>query len=780
MPKSVAEKTAVKPRLKTQLRPVIPMKDLVVFPRMILPLFIARPASLRALDAAMDKDSQLVLLAQQEERHGYPESQDLPKVGVLAQVLQTLRLPDGSTRIMVECRERVRLTRWQSEASHLVGRFGTLASEEPSPSSEQEVLIKLLMQQFEQFMQQSQPQLPEVKEQVPPIDDPGTLADMIAAYVPAEVPEKQSVLECLNVYERLEIAGRLLSKALDLQSIENSIHGKIRQKVDEHQKEFFLREKIKLIREELGDSSQGEEYAEKLANIPVVEAREKALKEYKRLEKMPESSAESGLIRTYLDTLLELPWSEEALPLPDLLEASDHLDMEHYGLDKVKDRILEYLAVQILTQTPPRSVLCLVGPPGVGKTSLARSIAAATQRKFERIALGGLGDDAEIRGHRRTYVGAMPGRLIQALQRTKTVNTVILLDELDKLTRRLNGDPSAALLEVLDPEQNNAFRDLYLEVPFDLSQVMFVCAANAEHEIPGPLRDRLNIVRLSGYTEQEKLAIAREHLIPRLLEQSGMAAKGVHFTQKGIEQLISGYTREAGVRDLERHLERVCRYLARREVEKKKYPKRFQSLKSYREILGPPRHHRVRSQKRNVVGLVNGLAWTSTGGSVLPIEVALSSGKGKLQTTGNLGDVMKESMQLAMACVQQQAKKLHIQPERFANTDVHIHVPEGAIPKDGPSAGLAIASALASAFSGRPARHDVAMTGEITLMGRALPIGGLKEKALAAHREGIKTVLIPVDNEADLEEIPEEVREALTFIAVKDIGAVFKEVLVKV
>lgn len=778
MPKSATEKKPAKPRLKTQLRPVIPMKDLVVFPRMILPLFIARPASLKALDAAMDSDSQLVLLAQQDARHGYPEAEDLPKVGVLAQVLQNLRLPDGSTRIMVECRERVRLTRWKASDPFLEGRFGVTASEAPKPSSEQEVLIKMLMQQFEQFMQQAQQQMPEVKEQIPPIEDPGTLADMIAAYVPAEVSEKQAILECLNVYDRLELSGRLLSKALALQSIENSIHGKIRQKVDEHQKEFFLREKIKLIREELGDSSSSDAYAEKLAKIPLPEAREKALKEFKRLEKMPESSAESGLIRTYLDTLLELPWEEEALPLPDLQEASDHLDAEHYGLDKVKDRILEYLAVQILTQVPPRSVLCLVGPPGVGKTSLARSIAAATQRKFERIALGGLGDDAEIRGHRRTYVGAMPGRLIQALQRTKTVNTVILLDELDKLTRRMSGDPSAALLEVLDPEQNNAFRDLYLEVPFDLSQVMFVCAANAEHEIPGPLRDRLNIVRLSGYTVQEKLAIAREHLIPKLLDQSGMAGKGVQFTQKGIEHLITSYTREAGVRDLERQLERVCRYLARREVEGKKYPKRFQTLKNYLEILGPPRHNRVRSQKRNTVGLVNGLAWTSTGGSVLPIEVALSPGKGKLQTTGNLGDVMKESMQLAMVCLKQKARKLKIDPERFNETDVHIHVPEGAIPKDGPSAGLAITSALASAFSGRPARHDVAMTGEITLMGKALPIGGLKEKALAAHREGIQTVLIPPDNQADLDEIPEEIREAMHFVVVKDIDAVFKAVLV--
>lgn len=778
MTKSVAETPQAKTRLKTQLRPVIPMKDLVVFPRMILPLFIARPVSLRALDAAMDKDSQLVLLAQQDKRHGYPEPSDLPKVGVLAQVLQTLRLPDGSTRIMVECRERVRLTRWKASEPFLQGRFGSLPTEETAPVGDQEVLVKLLMQQFEQFMQQAQQHAPEVKEQIPPIEDPGTLADMIAAYVPAEVHEKQEVLETLDVFQRLEIAGRLLSKALALQSIENSIHGKIRQKVDEHQKEFFLREKIKFIREELGDSSNGDEYAEKLANIPIPEAREKALKEFKRLEKMPEASAESGLIRTYLDTLLELPWNPEILPQPDLLEASDHLDAEHYGLDKVKDRILEYLAVQILTQVPPRSVLCLVGPPGVGKTSLARSIAAATQRKFERIALGGLGDDAEIRGHRRTYVGAMPGRLIQALQRTKTVNTVILLDELDKLTRRMSGDPSAALLEVLDPEQNNAFRDLYLEVPFDLSQVMFVCAANAEHEIPGPLRDRLNIVRLSGYTEQEKLAIAREHLIPKLLEQSGMAGKSIQFTTKGIEQLISSYTREAGVRELERQIERVCRFLARREVEGKKYPKRFQSLKSFHDILGPPRHNRFRSQKRDTVGLVNGLAWTATGGSVLPIEVALYPGKGKLHTTGNLGDVMKESMQLAMASVRQQAKKLNIPEERFANTDVHIHVPEGAIPKDGPSAGLAITSALASAFSGRAARHGVAMTGEITLMGRALAIGGLKEKALAAHREGIHTVLIPADNLADLEEIPEEIRSQMRFIPVKNIGAVLKEVLV--
>ncbi|PKL77881.1 MAG: endopeptidase La [Candidatus Melainabacteria bacterium HGW-Melainabacteria-1] len=744
----------------SQALPIIPLKELVVFPRMILPLFIARSPSLRALDEALAGDSQLALLSQHENQHAYPDSGQLPRIGVLAQVLQTLRLPDGSTRVMVECRSRIRMSRWIGSDPCLKARFVGITETSPPLSPEQDVLVQLMMRQFEHFMQQAHQGFSEMVEHVPTLDDPGALADMIAAYLPCTIPEKQIILETLDPVQRLEASGRLLSRAMELMAIENQIHSKIRQSIDQHQKEYFLREKIRAIREELGEESENENdgYRAKIEAIPQQEAREKAGRELARLEKMPGMSAESGVIRTWLDTLVSLPWTPEDSKPISLAVAAKRLEQEHYGLDKVKDRMLEYLAVQELSGKPPHTVLCLVGPPGVGKTSLARAIAEATGRKFERIALGGVGDDAEIRGHRRTYIGALPGRLIQALQRAGTTHTVILLDEFDKLTKRYSGDPAAALLEVLDPEQNNAFRDHYLEVPFDLSRVLFLCAANITHTIPRPLLDRLQLVPLSGYTEAEKAEIARRHLIPRQREQAGLKGTAVGLSKAALTSLIQRYTRESGVRELERQISSVFRWLARRKLEQGKVPKRIDSAAQLQEILGPPRYTESNLESEATIGLVNGLAWTETGGSVLPVEVALSPGKGKLLTTGNLGDVMKESMQLALACVRQRAAELGIDPERFTTTDVHVHVSEGAIPKDGPSAGIAIATALASAFSGRPASARHAMTGEITLRGRVLTIGGLKEKVLAAFREQIDTVLIPEGNRADLAEIPPEVR----------------------
>lgn len=777
---AVPEKPKPKARAASRALPIIPLKELVVFPRMILPLFIARSPSLKALDEALAGDSQIALLSQSENQHAYPEQEQLPRIGVQAQVLQTLRLPDGSTRVMVECRSRVRMTRWIGSDPCLKGRFVEIIETTPAKlSPEQEVLVQLMMRQFELFMQQAHQGFSEMVEHVPNLEDPGALADMIAAYLPCTIPEKQTILECLDPVQRLEAAGRLLSRSMELMAIENQIHSKIRQSIDQHQKEYFLREKIRAIREELGEESENDTagYRAKIELIPQTEAREKALRELARLEKMPAMSSESGVIRTWLDTLVTLPWKPEDVKNVQLSVAAKRLEEEHYGLDKVKDRILEYLAVQQLSGKPPHTVLCLVGPPGVGKTSLARAIAEATGRKFERVALGGVGDDAEIRGHRRTYIGALPGRLIQALQRAGTTHTVILLDELDKLTKRYSGDPAAALLEVLDPEQNNAFRDHYLEVPFDLSRVLFLCAANITHTVPKPLLDRLQIVQLSGYTEAEKVEIATRHLIPRQRSQAGLVGASIGIAREALETLIRRYTRESGVRELERQISSVFRFMARRKLEEGTLPRRVQTLKQLQEILGPPRYGETGRETEAAIGLVNGLAWTETGGSVLPVEVALSPGKGKLLTTGNLGDVMKESMQLALACVRQRAEALNIDPERFAVTDVHVHVPEGAIPKDGPSAGIAIATALASAFTGRQASARHAMTGELTLRGRVLPIGGLKEKVLAAFREGVETVLLPEGNQADLAEIPAEVRSKLRFVTVSRLEQVFAEVL---
>lgn len=758
---------------------IIPLKELVVFPRMILPLFIARVPSLRALDEALAGDSQLALLSQSENQHAYPDSEQLPRIGVQAQVLQTLRLPDGSTRVMVECRNRIRMTRWVQQEPSLKARFVEIHEAQTVLTSEQEVLVQLMMRQFETFMQQAHQGFSEMVEHVPTLNEPGALADMIAAYLPCSIAEKQIILETIDPIQRLEAAGKMLSRSMELMAIENQIHSKIRQSIDQHQKEFFLREKIRAIREELGDESDNENsgYKAKIDAIPQTEVREKASRELARLEKMPGMSAESGVIRTWLDTLVALPWVNESHPAVTLKAAARRLEHEHFGLDKVKDRILEYLAVQQLSGKPPHTVLCLVGPPGVGKTSLARAIADATGRKFERIALGGVGDDAEIRGHRRTYIGALPGRLIQALQRAGTTHTVILLDELDKLTKRFSGDPAAALLEVLDPEQNSAFRDHYLEVPFDLSHVLFLCAANITHTVPKPLLDRLQVVNLSGYTEAEKVEIAKRHLIPRQREQAGLNGSPVSLPRESLEHLIRRYTRESGVRELERQISQIFRWLARRKLEQGKLPAKIASLRQLQEILGPPRYSTNGLETEATVGLVNGLAWTETGGSVLPVEVALSPGKGKLLTTGNLGEVMKESMQLALACIKQRARELKIDPARFAEVDVHVHVPEGAIPKDGPSAGIAIATALASAFSGRQASASHAMTGELTLRGRVLPIGGLKEKVLAAFRENIETVLLPEGNKADLAEIPAEVRARLKFITVSKLEQVLQEVL---
>jgi ATP-dependent Lon protease len=756
--------------------PIVPLKDLVVFPRMILPLFVARQPSVKAIDQALTHDSQVAVVCQRRDSHAYPGTQDLPEVGTLAQLLQTLRMPDGSVKVMVECRTRIKLVRYLKRKPFMVGQFEIIEEPEEPLRPEQEVLVKLMLKQFEHFMQLSHQLFPEAAEQIPAIHDPGPLADMIVSYIAASVEEKQQILEIIDPIARLEAAGRLLSRAMEMATIEQQIHSKLRQSIDKNQKEYFLREKLRAIREELGEEEEAEqrEYDVKIRAIPVAEVREKALKELSRLDKMPPVSSEGSVIRNYLDLIVSLPWAPEEPAEMDLKAASALLDKQHYGLHKVKDRILEYLAVRKLTGKAQNTLLCLTGPPGVGKTSLCRSIAEATGRKFERIALGGVGDDSEIRGHRRTYVGALPGRIIQAIQRAGTTNLVILLDEVDKLTRNIHGDPASALLEVLDPEQNEAFRDHYLDLPFDISNVLFLCAGNVAQNMPRPLLDRMQLVQLSGYTQEEKQAIAKQHLLPKQLGQTGLKKQKIVLTKPALTFLIQRYTRESGVRELERQIGNVLRRLARMHVQGDEYPQRITSAESVQALLGPPKYSPSQVDHLSEVGLVRGLAWTETGGSVLPIEITLSPGKGKLVTTGNLGDVMKESMQIALGFVRHQAADLGIDAELFQTRDIHIHVPEGAIPKDGPSAGIAITTALVSSFTGQPVSAKVAMTGEITLRGKVLPIGGVKEKSLAAYREGIRTVLIPKDNEPDLAEIPEEIRKKITFVPVSDITQVLE------
>lgn len=752
---------------------IVPLKDLVVFPRMILPLFVGRQQSVEAIEAALLHDSKLVVMAQKNQKLAYPAQKDLPRYGTLVQLLQTLRLPDGSIKLMVECRSRVHLQKYLQSAPFFKGAFEICADPAPHAlSAEEEILVKLVLKQFEQFIQLSHNLFPEAMEQVPEIDDPGTLADMVASYVQASVKEKQVILEILDPLKRLEAVGRLLSKSLELLQIENQIHSKIKQSIDKNQKEYFLREKMRFIREELGDESDSEiaTYQAKVDKLPVEEVREKAKKELQRLEKMPAISAESAVIRNYLDLILDLPWEKPETKPISLKSAQKILDKEHFGLTKVKDRILEYLAVRQLATKPQNTLLCLLGPPGVGKTSLCRSIAHATGRKFERVALGGVGDDAEIRGHRRTYVGALPGRIIQAIRRAGTTNVLILLDEVDKLTKHFHGDPASALLEVLDPEQNNAFRDHYLELPMDLSNVLFLCAGNLGETMPKPLLDRMEILQLSGYTQEEKIEIAKGYLVARQAEQTGLQSQKIIFTSAMLRQIIRRYTREAGVREFERKIGRILRKLARRYLQEGTVPAKIHTVAQLTDLLGPQTYHDPELEEENQIGLVRGLAWTETGGSILPIEVALSPGKGKLITTGRLGDVMKESMQIALGYVRQ----MKLDKQSLQKKDIHIHVPEGAIPKDGPSAGIAITTALVSALTGKPVSGKIAMTGEVTLRGKVLAIGGIKEKSLAAYREGIQTIIIPYDNQSDLEEIPAEIRKKIQFIAVKDVSKVLE------
>lgn len=764
--------------VKNRIHAILPLKDIIIFPKMVVPLFIEQERAIKVIEAVLEGKYKLIVTAQKKENIDSPKKEDIYSVGTLLEIMQAIRFPNNTIKILVEGLQRVKIQEILKERPFFTASI-SLIDETYTPTDEVNVLVKFITSQFETYLQLIGKGMQDFIGPLPEINDPGKLADMIAAYLLISLKDKQDILEEFDSVKRLEHVGKLLSKEIEYLNIEKQLNDRMRFHVEKHQKEYFLREKIKSIREELGEENEWDidvsEYRKKITETTLPDAAKvKAQKEILRLEKMPSISAEGAVIRNYLDLIFELPWQKICNEKIDLKKAQRILDQDHYGLEKVKDRILEFLAVKHLVpkDTKGTSILCLVGPPGVGKTSLAQSVARALGRKFERIALGGVGDDAEIRGHRRTYIGAMPGRIIEAIRKAGEQNPVILLDEIEKLTKHYHGDPSSALLEVLDPEQNSTFKDHFLDIPFDLSKVFFICAANITHTISKPLLDRMDVLHLPGYTEQEKIIIAQKYLIMRQLDRNGLKAEQINITVKAIKEIIRYYTREAGVRELERSIGKICRKVARLIVEKRTSFKQFDSKQNIIDFLGPPVYTSDIVDKNNDIGVVYGLAWTETGGSVLPVEVALSNGKGKLNLTGSLGDVMKESAQIALAYLKTNADILKIDKKLFAKKDIFLHVPEGAIPKDGPSAGIALTMAMLSAFKNKPASCKHAITGEISLKGKILKIGGLKEKCLAAHRYGIGNVIIPQDNIADIEDFPKELKQDIKFIPVNHINNV--------
>ncbi|MBE3574948.1 MAG: endopeptidase La [Firmicutes bacterium] len=761
--------------------PLLPLRGVIVFPYMVAPLDVGREKSVQALEEAMLQDRMILLAAQKQARANEPAPDEIYPVGTVAEIKQLLKMPDGAIRILVEGLERVRIAEFVQVDPYFKAKVDRLpVLEEKTP--EIEALMRTTLEQFEEYVKLSKKIPAEILISVSGIEEPGRLADSIAAQLLLRVEDKQQILEAIDPKERLEKLAALLGKEREILEMERRIQMRVRKQMEKTQREYYLREQIKAIQKELGERDERQAEVDELrerivaAKMPKP-VHEKAMKELDRLEKMPPMAAESVVVRTYLDWLIELPWSKKTKDRMDLARAQEILNADHYGLDKVKERILEFLAVRHLAGKTKGPILCLVGPPGVGKTSLAQAVAKALDRKFVRFSLGGVRDEAEIRGHRRTYVGAMPGKIIQAMRQAGTRNPVILLDEVDKMSSDFRGDPSSALLEVLDPEQNNAFGDHYLEVPYDLSDVMFITTANVMQAIPRPLLDRMEVITIPGYTEQEKLEIARRHLVPKQIKANGLKPEQAQIADGALLAIIRRYTREAGVRNLEREIATICRKIAKEVVEKSRKSVHV-TARSLQTYLGVPRYHYGVAQAEDRVGVATGLAWTEMGGDLLAIEVTVLKGKGQLTLTGQLGDVMKESAQAAFSYVRSRAESLGIAPDFHEKCDVHIHVPEGAIPKDGPSAGITIATALASALTGNPVRRDVAMTGEITLRGRVLPIGGLKEKVLAAHRAGIRTILIPSENEKDLEEVPVNIRRKLHFVTVDHMDEVLNAALV--
>jgi ATP-dependent Lon protease len=763
-----------------RLIPLLPLRGLLVFPYMVIHLDVGREKSINAIDEAMLHDREIFLVTQREAQTDEPREGDLYQVGTIAEIKQLLKLPGGTFRVLVEGLRRGRIKRYLSSEPFIQVAIDE-CQEKYEKTAEVEAMMRTITNQFEEYVKVGKKVSPETAVSIVSIDDPGRLADIIAAHINLRVGDKQAILEAFDPVERLQELGEILSREMEILDLERKINMRVRKQMEKTQKEYYLREQVRAIQKELGEKDDRQAEVDELreriaeANLPE-EVEEKAIKELERLEKMPPMVAEAVVVRNYLDWLLSLPWTKETRDRLKLDKAEEILEADHYGLKKPKERILEYLAIRKLATKMRGPIICFVGPPGVGKTSLGRSVAHALGRKFVRISLGGVRDEAEIRGRRRTYVGALPGRIIQGMKQAGSKNPVFLLDEVDKMNADFRGDPSSALLEVLDAEQNHAFSDHYIEVPFDLSKVMFITTANVEHNIPRPLLDRMEVIRLPGYTEEEKMKIAELHLIPKQLKEHGLKPRHLQFSDNALRTIIRQYTREAGVRNLEREIASVCRKTAREVVNDKKYKAKVTAA-NVDAFLGIPRFHFGDKEKDNEVGVATGLAWTEVGGSVLNIEVGILKGKGKITLTGKLGDVMKESAQAGLSFVRSRADELDLADDFHEKHDIHIHVPEGAIPKDGPSAGITMATALLSAVTGRPVRHDVAMTGEITLRGRVLPVGGIKEKVLAAHRVGIKKIIIPTENKKDLEEIPKTVKRKLNFVLVDHMDQVLSEAL---
>ncbi|HEB57794.1 MAG TPA: endopeptidase La [Gammaproteobacteria bacterium] len=762
--------------------PVLPLRDVVVYPHMVIPLFVGREKSIKALEAAMENDKQILLVAQKSAAQDDPTTDDVYRIGTVSSILQLLKLPDGTVKVLVEGNQRAKIVDFLNTEEYFTAQVMNVTGEELD-EREADVLSRSLTSQFDQYVKLNKKVPPEILTSLSSIDDPSRLVDTIAAHMSLKIDEKQQVLEIPDLRKRFEKLMAFLESELDLLQVEKRIRGRVKRQMEKSQREYYLNEQMKAIQKELGDMedtpNELEELEQKIEKAGMSkEAKAKAKAELNKLKMMSPMSAEATVVRNYLDWLVGVPWKKRSKVRIDLARAEQVLNEDHYGLEKVKERILEYLAVQQRVKKMKGPILCLVGPPGVGKTSLGKSIARATNRKFVRMSLGGVRDEAEIRGHRRTYIGSMPGKIIQNLSKVGTRNPLFLLDEIDKMAMDFRGDPASALLEVLDPEQNHTFNDHYLEVDYDLSEVMFVCTSNSMN-IPAPLLDRMEVIRLSGYTEDEKVNIAKRYLLPKQLKSNGLKEDEIEIEESAIVGIIRYYTREAGVRNLEREIAKICRKVVTQILLDPEKNKIVVSGDNLKEFLGVQRFRFGLAEEKDQVGQVTGLAWTEVGGELLTIETALMPGKGKTNLTGQLGDVMKESIQAALTVVRSRSDVLGIDPETFEKNDIHVHVPEGAIPKDGPSAGIGMCTALVSVLTDIPVRANVAMTGEITLRGEVLPIGGLKEKLLAARRGGIETVIIPEENRRDLEEIPDNVKEDLDIRPVKWIDEVLQIALTR-
>ena len=762
---------------------LLPLRGVLVFPYMIIHLDVGREKSINALEQVMMQDRMIMLATQKDAQNDKPQPGDIYESGTVAEIKQLLKLPGGTMRVLVEGLHRAKVTRFVREEPYFEVEVQEFKDVMIRKTPELAAQSRMLAHQFEQWGKLSKKVPPETIASVMLVEDPDRLTDMILGHMPLKLEDKQELLAAVDIRQRLDLLTEIISREMEILEIEKKISGRVRKQMEKTQKEYFLREQMKAIQQELGEkddrASEVEEYRQKMRDQDLPkDVAEKVAKEIERLEKMSPMSAESGVIRTYLDWLLGLPWSALTTDRLDIDIAEKIMEEDHYGLEKVKERILEYLSVRKLTETMKGPILCLVGPPGVGKTSLARSIARSMERKFVRVSLGGVRDEAEIRGHRRTYVGALPGRIIQGMKTVGSKNPVFLLDEIDKMSSDFRGDPGAALLEVLDPEQNNTFSDHYIELPFDLSRVLWVVTANAVHNIPRPLLDRMEMITISGYTQEEKIQIAKKFLIPKQQKDHGLSGRHIAFPEDGIEKLIRNYTREAGVRNLERGIATLCRKVARQIVQKKKKSVRM-TPNNVETFLGPIKYHWNEAERNSQIGVATGLAWTEAGGDVLPVEVTTMKGKGSLTLTGQLGDVMKESAQAGLSYIRSRATDLGLDGEFYEKLDIQVHLPEGAIPKDGPSAGITMVTAMISALTGIKVRNDLAMSGEITLRGRVLPVGGIKEKVLAAHRAGIKTLLLSKENKRDYVEIPENVRNNLEFIWVEHMDEVLATALLK-